>query len=268
MYRTKPKSFDMAKSILPSKARKAARESKRALHQQNRARIHTTLSQYRGPAADVCELYDDEDNDLFFNPDPHKHAGYDTIVSDRREADKLNHFVRWAKEITKGMTERQAHDYMAALVPEGLIGDHAMTHLYMFQQNPYKYSFFQPYTGQMSPFRQHIEDVNQQITQAVGDIVDDAKALAKLNHNLSHFYRMRNASAERAWLRRQWSMWQLCGPKPTPEVFEPWTPDNYIKMLQRQVHFYFDYGRDGNHTMKPRVLTKFIDEYFKLNLSL
>jgi len=51
------------------------------------------------------------------------------IVGDRRDADKLNHFIRWAEAITADMPRQDRMSHVRALLPKGLIGWHAVSHL-------------------------------------------------------------------------------------------------------------------------------------------
>ena len=51
------------------------------------------------------------------------------FVSDRRDRDKLNHFERWAVERTRQLPFSARLGHLKALLPGGLIGEHALTHL-------------------------------------------------------------------------------------------------------------------------------------------
>ncbi len=77
------------------------------------------------------ELPDDFDQDI----DQHigRWTGISVIVSDRREADKLNHFIRWFKSKVEavGLTSpKERESYARHLLGHGLIADHAIGHLY------------------------------------------------------------------------------------------------------------------------------------------
>jgi hypothetical protein len=107
----------MARSILPSTRRKGAREDKRINNRKARARVKAEMRRcLRDPD------YADE-ADLFYEP------SWSYIVSDRREADKLNHFIRWAEAITQGVPRDDRVKHMRGMLPEGLIGWHAVSHL-------------------------------------------------------------------------------------------------------------------------------------------
>jgi hypothetical protein len=47
-------------------------------------------------------------------------------VAPRRR--QLNHFIRWCEQITAGMTTDDALDYVRAILPRTLVGDHAYGH--------------------------------------------------------------------------------------------------------------------------------------------
>ncbi len=106
----KDKLKDMIRSILPSKARRRARFEK-AL--RNRIVRHSVSADLRSGKLD---------GDLRRLP------YLSDVVSNRRGADKLNHFMRWCEAVTEGMTMQEAFDHVRALLPDSLIGDHAYGH--------------------------------------------------------------------------------------------------------------------------------------------
>jgi hypothetical protein len=117
------KSRDMARSILPSRARSTSAHlalTRRA----NRHAIGQRLSYIRRGARADHEDWD-ERSDLRAYPD----TQIATIVGWRRGADKLNHFERWAVQATKPLPVADRLGHMRARLPGGLIGDHAMSHL-------------------------------------------------------------------------------------------------------------------------------------------
>lgn len=101
---------DMVRSILPSRYRTGPRRSK-----MQRKRAHR-----RGVRADVAHA----------NPtaDLLRDVNVSDIVQWRRDGDKLNHFMRWCRAITKGMSQQGALDTIRAILPKNLIGDHAYSH--------------------------------------------------------------------------------------------------------------------------------------------
>jgi hypothetical protein len=117
------KSRDMARSILPSRARSTTAHlalTRRA----NRHAIGQQLSYIRrGQRADQEDW--DSRGDLRAYPD----IEIAMIVRWRRGADKLNHFERWAVQVTKPLPVEDRLGHMRGMLPGGLIGDHAMSHL-------------------------------------------------------------------------------------------------------------------------------------------
>jgi hypothetical protein len=130
----KEKTRQMVRSILPSKARKAAKHRKDCLHRENRRKSALQLTTLRGPATYVIDEFEDIGDDLTYWIEPKdSDGGWDTIVSDRREADKLNHFELWAYKKTKHLSVDERFKKMESLVPNNLIGQHALSHLDFFK---------------------------------------------------------------------------------------------------------------------------------------
>jgi hypothetical protein len=102
---------DMVRSILPSTRRQRAREEK-AIARRSARRV----------ARHELRIADFETADLDRDADQ---AGN---VSQRRSADKLNHFMRWADALTEGMSAYEALQHIRAILPKNLIGDHAYSH--------------------------------------------------------------------------------------------------------------------------------------------
>ncbi len=117
------KSRDMARSILPSRA--GSTTAHLALTRRaNRRAIAQKLSYIR--RSDGADQEDsDERSDLRAYPD----IEIAMIVRWRRGADRLNHFERWAVQVTKHLPVEDRLGHMRAMLPGGLIGDHAMSHL-------------------------------------------------------------------------------------------------------------------------------------------
>lgn len=118
---------DMARSILPSRARSmlAQLASVRRAARHDIARELASLTR-RGRVHDWDEWDDwDEKGDRHAYPD----IEIRQLVYWRRTADKLNHFERWAIEVTKHLPIEDRLGHMRAVLPRGLIGDHAMSHL-------------------------------------------------------------------------------------------------------------------------------------------
>lgn len=109
----------MSRSILPSSAHRWAREELAATRRKNRRKINSQLRMLRDMDCD------DFEGDLQRYPD----IQINQVRRERRGADKLAHYERWAVEVTKGLDIDDRLGYMQALLPAGVIGDHAMSHL-------------------------------------------------------------------------------------------------------------------------------------------
>lgn len=125
----KAKTKTMIKSILPSTARKRAKKAKDDLHRKNRRRGTQQCVKFRGNAQEVIESWEDNNSDLTYWLEAHNADGWDNIVSERRQADKLAHFERWAYERTKHLPRNDRLSNIAAKLPKGVIGEHAVSHL-------------------------------------------------------------------------------------------------------------------------------------------
>ncbi len=117
----------MSRSILPSTKRKVARKNLTAVKRKNRRTINQRLAR----------AYDMEfDGDITYYPI----RDIREVMFERRAADKLNHYMRWAVERTRNLPDPETRlGYMKALLPQGLIGDHALSHLRFldeFDTNP------------------------------------------------------------------------------------------------------------------------------------
>lgn len=112
---------EMARSILPSTAREWARwkkcNIKRNARREMRQLCHRAIRDWEGV----------EDEDWKFYPD----VDINRVRRSRQGSDKLHHFERWAIKVTADMGDdpngRRAK--MQSILPEGLIGWHALQHL-------------------------------------------------------------------------------------------------------------------------------------------
>lgn len=119
------KQRDMARSVLPSKRRSAAREDRRILHRTARSRVRTAIKSMI-----------DFDDDLQLEIVDRKRAVATTdLVWSRRYADKVEPLLRWAEAIiaadpklrTASVDEQVAH--FARVLPDNLPGRHALDHI-------------------------------------------------------------------------------------------------------------------------------------------
>lgn len=111
------KKRDMARSILPS-TKKNGQDDRRRVHK--RARTHE-----RGLMG--C-AWDDDDAD--FDTVEHTRARETrNLVEERRFKDKAGPFARWAERVTKDLPQENRLSYLRSLVPDTLIGEHAVSHV-------------------------------------------------------------------------------------------------------------------------------------------
>ena len=113
------KAKEMARSILPSRWRGAPK---------SRAFIHRSVRRQVGQSLRLLTVDPGKwDDGVEFGEEAELEVG--TFVSRRRGADKLNHFERWAVERTRELPKVERLGHLRGLLPRGLIGEHAMTHL-------------------------------------------------------------------------------------------------------------------------------------------
>lgn len=118
---------DMARSILPSRARSMPAQLATVRRAARHSISHELASLARHRPADDWSEWDDWDENADLRAYPDAEIGQ--LVYWRRAADKLNHFERWAIEVTKDLAADDRLGHMRALLPRGLIGNHAMSHL-------------------------------------------------------------------------------------------------------------------------------------------
>ncbi|QSQ22543.1 hypothetical protein JY651_46800 [Pyxidicoccus parkwayensis] len=114
------KAYEMARSLLPSTGRKVARKDKALITRGSRhaARGRMTLLEQDPESADDCPDLD-EDTTLEI-----RH-----VVWRRRLRDKVNPFQRWARALTADLPRDNRLKRVRGLLPQGLIGEHALDHL-------------------------------------------------------------------------------------------------------------------------------------------
>ncbi len=109
---------EMARSILPSTHRREARRERKATNRHARRAARSYLK--RG----------DEDADArLADVDGRRRREIEYGVAWRRGGDKVAPFVRWATAVTRGMCSRSRAVWLRAVLPAGLVGAHAVSHL-------------------------------------------------------------------------------------------------------------------------------------------
>jgi hypothetical protein len=114
------KAYEMARSLLPSTGRKQARE----------ARVHIsrgTRRTVRGRVAQLARDADAAEDCPDLDADSAREMRY--VVWRRQAADKVNPFQRWARAITRELPRDARLKHVRGVLPEGLIGEHALSHL-------------------------------------------------------------------------------------------------------------------------------------------
>ena len=120
------KARDMARSVLPSTTRRWARGERARIHRAERARTRALLHSL-GRLADP----DDFEGDLTWQPK----RDMAEMIEERRSSDQVGPLIRWATRTVERDPNlasappqvRLAH--FRCLLPPGVIGDHAITHL-------------------------------------------------------------------------------------------------------------------------------------------
>jgi hypothetical protein len=160
----KDKARDIARSVLPSTHRKAARDDKRAYHSKHRAaqrqanhRIERSLAVETddGSIAHDPELFDDFEERTVYDgyaaatkDDGLSWDDMNEIVQNRRNGDKLGPLLSWARAVhdrTMSGPEWTTADklaYFKAVLPDTLQGRHALSHIETdlgLLSNPYLY---------------------------------------------------------------------------------------------------------------------------------
>lgn len=133
MYKNKTR--QMARSILPSTRRDFAVKKLKLIRHQNRAATRDALRHLD----EDWEPTDDVDLCWYPTKDIRK------VVQERRAADKIRHFERWAVIFTADIPEPDGRlAKMRAILPKGLIGDHAISHLErcaQFERDKHRYGW-------------------------------------------------------------------------------------------------------------------------------
>ncbi|HEY1737613.1 MAG TPA: hypothetical protein VGI86_02830 [Acidimicrobiia bacterium] len=121
------KRLDMARSILPAsaRARKPARNHRARVHRAARAKARQQLA--------VAPFDDDFDADGEIGPDARRapYGGTRALVQRRRAADNIGPFLRWATSHAdeSGDAPDARVAALRSVLPRGIIGAHAVSHL-------------------------------------------------------------------------------------------------------------------------------------------
>lgn len=135
MFYNEHKTREMLRSILPSKSRTASRFFKKNAKRAARSNIKQAMREYRN----TREMLQDEDGffddaDLMMEihtQDRIQARNIREVVARRRDADKINHFVRWAEHLTNDIEDKREKrkKFISLIGGSGdLIRDHAIGH--------------------------------------------------------------------------------------------------------------------------------------------
>jgi hypothetical protein len=126
----------MARSILPATNRRSARQTAERIKRRNRRNTRQTLHMWKR-CVDPLEF----EGHIVDYGEPDKHNGWSdegTIKQAmwaRRDADKLNSMIRWAKAYTAHLEDPEdRYRLMKKVLPDNLIGRHALSHLVVLDE--------------------------------------------------------------------------------------------------------------------------------------
>lgn len=168
------KARDMARSILPSKARRGARESAAIVKRHNRRRTRLALHDWKrhsDPLEYEGHIYDYSDSAA-------AKGGIDDVVWERRDADKLAPFIRWAIAVTRHLDDPfERYMTIKKIVPDNLIGRHALGHLRYVDEFVFEDFWWSTYRGSYArPVLLTRAQVHEAVTFELKKVNRDLKA--------------------------------------------------------------------------------------------
>jgi hypothetical protein len=118
---------DIARSVLPSTDRKAARRKLAAVKRKSRRAVRSDLRSIGRPsrAEPVVAEYDGAP----FDPAAYPDAEINRTVRRRRDADKLGPVFRWANATTRDLPLEDRLPAIRTVLADNLAGRHALSHL-------------------------------------------------------------------------------------------------------------------------------------------
>ena len=238
----KSKERDMVRSILPSTARKGARENKRNVNQRHRSSVRQALRQHRDVLAEErffdhdefdVDSYDerfdfDAPYDKLCNADHEYKSRIKYVMWDRREADKVAPIIRWAEAKVADVRPEDRLSWLQARMPDNLAVRHAVSHIKFSDafpdENPFEYGWRSRYymTDEerawkaAAEYAQAVEDLRRICTGPLGRFNKFVpKAVyrysykggynARINRQLQHPWRLvdEHAATEVYWDTKQ-----------------------------------------------------------------
>lgn len=134
----------MLKSSLPASNRKEIKKRKDMLHRANRRKPIVELHKYAGlTKSDAYDLFEDDEFDYNHWDEPHRSnmGGWEDIVYDRRDHDKLNHFIFWAWKRTRNLRVADRESHFKRLLGPNMLGWHAMQHTMSIIRPEYRWYY-------------------------------------------------------------------------------------------------------------------------------
>ena len=252
----KSKERDMVRSILPSTARKGARDDKRNVNKAHRSSVRQALRQHRDVLAEErffdhdefdLDSYDerfdfDAPYDKICNADHEYKSRIKYIMWDRRQADKVAPIIRWAEKKVADVRPEDRLSGLRARMPDNLAVRHAISHIEFSDafpdENPFLYGWRSRYhmTDEerawkaAAEYAQAVEDLRRICEGPLGHFNKFVpKALYRTNYVGGYFAR-RN--------RQLKAPWKLISEQPTDDIYwdgkEVWQLD--IERLQGVHH--------------------------------
>lgn len=242
MYYGDEKALQMSRSLLPSTARKSAREEKKIIARRKRRKVKQALHKIK------CEEdYYEENLDFDYQYDAKWERSY--MVRERQSADKIGPFINWAKAKAAHIPDGEKLDYIRSILPGSgfIIIDHALSHLEWvegFEKNPLEFWSWWRYG------RKNRDEIRREdVLRALHEIAKNRKLVEILNNLI------RKLHAKTYWYRhKKTEVYRY-------PIIRYVDGEKVIKGYNEEVrHFYHDYDK----TIGARVLMGAfdVDDFF------
>lgn len=178
------KTRSMARSILPSTARKKYRVKLASIKRRHRRSVRRAVTE---------ELAYTESSDVQFDTPGYPDARIRYAVRRRRDYDKVAPFMRWAAESTKGLDDpEKRRAAVKKVLSDDLPGRHALTHIDRMeefrvptvQDEAYRRSFSRtiPWKGYTDPFHRSGAELEAVVADSLRLAVEDGRH-ARINRD-------------------------------------------------------------------------------------
>ncbi|WP_043321001.1 hypothetical protein [Corallococcus coralloides] len=181
MIHSDEKVRQMARSLLPSKNREAARAAKARIHRSARQEARQELTVWM-KAGDV------EDDLPSFAPWERKAISME--VRWRRDGDKVMPFIRWATARTRELRREDRLSHVRSLLPRGVIGEHALGHVEHTTafEDPIEKAWRNRYWRRSEQHRKTHQMERGEMAQLLRTLLDAPEGHATLNRFLRERY--------------------------------------------------------------------------------